>query len=282
MERLTRVDFTNLDKMLYPKDGLKKLDVVKYYIQVAPRMLPFLRNRALVLTRFPDGIGLEGFYEKDAPKGTPEWVKKYRTYSESAHRYLDYVVCDDIDTLLWLANLAVIEFHIPLSQIDYPDKPNLVLFDLDPQLPAGFKEAVIVAKLIRQKLFDRGVKCFVKTSGKRGLHIVVHIRRDHIFEETRSWAHSIGIELAKETELVSSEKKLVKIPGKIYIDYPQNGHSRTMACPFSLRAIQGASVSTPLNWDKLGESKPPELNLKTVPARQEAWADFWDDPQKLG
>ena len=154
MEKLTKVQFSNLDKVLYPAAGLRKLDVVKYYITVARRMLPFLRGRALVVTRYPDGVEAEGFYGKDAPMGTPDWVRLHHTYSEAAGRELDYIVCDDLDTLIWLANLAALELHIPLARIDKPDHPDMVLFDLDPQPPAGMAEAAKVARLIREKLAE--------------------------------------------------------------------------------------------------------------------------------
>jgi bifunctional non-homologous end joining protein LigD len=281
MERLTRVEFTHLDKVLYPKPGYRKLDVVKYFIQAAPRMLPFLQGRALVVTRFPDGVEGEGFYGKDAPRGTPDWIRRHHAYSEAAKRSLDYIVCDDLDTLLWLANMAALELHIPLSKVESIDEPDMILFDLDPQPPAGFKEAVAVAKILRGTLSSLGVEPYVKTSGKRGLHIVVHVERGYTFEETRNWAHAVGATLAEQTGFVSSEKRRVKPPGTIYIDYPQNGRSRTMACPYTLRAVEGAPASTPLSWSELDSVDPAKLNLETVPQRQDPWKGFWERPQRI-
>jgi bifunctional non-homologous end joining protein LigD len=274
MERLTRVEFSNLDKILYPAEGIRKLDVIKYYIRMAPRMLPFLEGRALVVTRYPNGVEEEGFYGKDAPQGTPKWVKLFHTYSEAAGRDLDYIVCDDLDTLIWLANLAALELHIPLYRIEKPDNPDIVLFDLDPQQPAGMPEAAKIARLIKGKLEARGLKAWVKTSGKRGLHIVAPLDHGETFEETRTYAHSIGVELAKETGIVSSEKTQKK-PGTIYIDYPQNGRGRTMACPYSLRATPTASVSTPLTWDELEQLDPRKLTIENVPERDDPWKGFW-------
>lgn len=274
MEKLTKVQFSNLDKVLYPAAEVRKLDIVKYYIIVAPRMLPFLEERALVVTRYPDGVETEGFYGKDAPQGTPDWVRLHHTYSESAGRELDYIICDDLDTLIWLANLAALELHIPLARIDKPDHPDMVLFDLDPQPPAGIPEMVKVARLIRGKLKDRGFEAFVKTSGKRGLHVVARLDRSETYEATRAYAHSVGVELAKETGIVSSEKGQKK-PGTIYIDYPQNGRGRTMACPYSLRATPSATVSTPITWEELDDLDPIRFTLKNVPERQDHWRDFW-------
>ncbi len=274
MERLTRVQFTNLDKVLYPVAGVRKLDVVKYYIRVAPRMLPFLEGRALVVTRYPDGVEAEGFYGKDAPQGTPDWVRLFHTYSEAAGRELDYIVCDDLDTLIWLANLAALELHIPLARIDNTDYPDIILFDLDPQPPAGMGEAARVARLIREKLAARGLKAWVKTSGKRGLHVVAPLGRRETFDETRAYAHRIGVELAKETGIVSSEKAQKK-PGTVYIDYPQNGHGRTMACPYSLRATPTATVSSPLTWKELDSLDPSKFRIGNVPDRADTWKGFW-------
>ncbi len=274
MEKLTRVQFSNLDKVLYPAAGLKKLDVVKYYITVAPRMLPFLKDRALVVTRYPDGVESEGFYGKDAPQGTPDWVKLHHTYSEAAGRELDYIICNDLDTLIWLANLAALELHIPLARIDKPANPDMVLFDLDPQPPAGMADAVKVARLIKEELSKRRSSTWVKTSGKRGLHVVGKLDRSETYEETRAYAHKVGIELAKETGKVSSEKAQKK-PGTIYIDYPQNGRGRTMACPYSLRATPTATVSTPLSWDELDKLDPARFTIKNVPERDDPWRNFW-------
>jgi bifunctional non-homologous end joining protein LigD len=274
MEKLTRVQFTNLEKVLYPVVGVRKLDVVKYYIKVAPMMLPFLEERALVVTRYPDGVETQGFYGKDAPQGTPDWVKLHHSYSEAAGRELDYIVCDDLDTLIWLANLAALELHIPLARIDKLDHPDIILFDLDPQPPAGMAEAGRVARLIREKLKEKGLKAWVKTSGKRGLHIIAPTDRKETFDETRAYAHKLGIELAKETGIVFSEKAQ-KRPGTVYLDYPQNGHGRTMACPYSLRATPTATVSTPLTWDELEGLDPSKLRIDNVLDRVDVWKGFW-------
>jgi bifunctional non-homologous end joining protein LigD len=141
---LTCVRFTNLDKPMYLELRLSKKDVIEYYIRIAPCILPFLHDRALVRTRYPDGIQVEGFYEKDAPPGTPGWVRTHVKYSKSADRDTSYVVCDDLDTLLWLANLASLELHVPLSKVTDTSKPDFVLFDLDPEPPAGHRASIYI------------------------------------------------------------------------------------------------------------------------------------------
>jgi len=206
MEDLTRVRFTNLDKPMYPELRLIKKDVIEYYIRVAPRMLPFLRGRALVRTRYPDGVEAEGFYEKDAPPGTPGWVRTHVKYNKSADRDTSYVVCDDLDTLLWLANLASLELHMPLSMVTDTSKPDFVLFDLDPEPPAGLGEAVQAAVLLREALDDRGVKPYVKTSGRKGVHVLIHVEPVHTFRQTREYVHGIARELAAMHGFIVSER----------------------------------------------------------------------------
>ncbi len=144
-EKLTKVSFSNLDKILYPKLQITKAQFIEYYIKMAPKMLPFLANRPLVLTRYPEGVDKEGFYMKDAPQGMPDWVKTVRLYSETAKRYVRYILCSDLDTLIWLANLAAVEIHMPLSKTDDRTKPDFAFFDVDPEPPATIEDAAEVA-----------------------------------------------------------------------------------------------------------------------------------------
>jgi bifunctional non-homologous end joining protein LigD len=282
-ERLTKVEFTNLDKILFPKLKITKAQVIEYYIKVAPKMLGFLADRPIVLIRYPNGIDKEGFYEKDAPEGTPSWVKTVRIYSETAERNVDYILCNDLDTLIWLANLAAIEIHTPLSTVDSREKPDLVLFDLDPEPPASYEEATEVALSLKDKLDRLGLRSFAKTSGKKGLHILVPIIREHTFRETRVFAHKIGQQLARELRIAVSEFSETKKPGKVFVDYLQNSHGRTMACPYSLRVTPEATVSTPLEWDEVEKRiKPAEFNIFNVASlRKDPWKDIFESRQKL-
>ena len=282
-ERLTKVSFSNLDKVLFPKVGITKGQVIEHYVKFAPRMLEILRDRAIVLTRFPNGVNEKGFYEKDAPQGTPTWVKTVTIYSEAAKRDVKYVLVNDLDTLIWLANLAAIEIHMPMSRVDAREKPDFVLFDLDPEPPANFKDAVTVALLLKEKLDKLGLKAYPKTSGKKGLHIVVPIQRDHTYRVTREFAHVIGQYLARETELVVSEFSDTKKPNKVFVDYTQNSHGKTMVIPYGLRATPEATVSTPLEWREVKKGlKPETFNLFTVVKRKEdPWKEILTKPQKL-
>ena len=218
MERLTKVKFSNLEKVLYPELGLTKHQIIEYYIRVAPRMLPFLTDRALVRTRYPGGIYDEAFYEKDIPKGTPDWVKTFTKYSKSSEKDTRYVVCNDLDTLIWLSNLAAIELHTPLSKIHDTSKPDLVLFDLDPEPPAGLNEAKEACLLLKEKLDDLGYKSFLKTSGKKGLHVVIPLEPIHNFEQTKEFVHIIGAKLAKTSDLIVSQRSQTSDPGTVLID----------------------------------------------------------------
>lgn len=280
---MTKVKFTNLDKVLYPEADVTKAQVIEHYVRMAPRMLGILKDRPMVLTRFPDGVDKQGFYEKDMPLGTPSWVKTFKTYSESAGREINYVVCNNLDTLVWLANLAALELHMTLSKMDKFEKPDLLVFDVDPEPPASIDEAVDVALMLKEKLDGLNLISYVKTSGKKGLHILVPIVPDYTFNQTREYVHQIGRHLAKESRLVASEVSRPKKPGAVYIDYRQNSHGRTMVCPYSLRATPQATVSMPLEWrDAKKGLKPEKYTLSTV-AKSESnpWKGMLENKQKL-
>jgi bifunctional non-homologous end joining protein LigD len=283
IEKLTKVEFTNLDKILFPKLQITKAQVIEYFIKTAPKMLDILENRPVVLTRFPNGIDKEGFYEKDAPQGTPRWVRTVKIYSETAKRDVNYVLCNDLDTLIWLANLAAIEIHMPLSKADSREKPDMVFFDIDPEPPATYKDATAVALLLKEKLDNAGLESYVKTSGKKGLHVLIPIAREYTFRETRNFVHKIGRELAKEQPLVVSEFAETKKPGKVFVDYLQNSHGRTMICPYSLRAVPDATVSTPIEWTEVKKGiKPTDLNiLSVVKRKKDPWKKILENKQKL-
>jgi bifunctional non-homologous end joining protein LigD len=283
MEKLTRVELTNLNKVLYPEMHITKAQVIEYYIRIAPKMLSLLANRPVVLTRFPDGVDKEGFYEKDMPLGAPSWVRRFRTYSEAAQREISYVVCDDLDTLIWLANLAALELHVTLSRVDRIEKPDLVLFDVDPRQPASMNDVVDVVWLLNEKLQALGLKSYVKTSGKKGLHVVVPIASDYSFGQTREFVHQIAKYLSSESSIVVSEFSKVKEPGTVYVDYTQNSHGRTMISPYSLRATTQATVSMPLSWADVKKGlKPEQFTLfNAVKFPDNPWEGLFESKQKL-
>jgi bifunctional non-homologous end joining protein LigD len=283
MEELTRVSFTNLEKVLYPALELKKSRVIEYYIRIAPRMLGFLKNRVIVMNRFPDGVNKDGFYEKDAPAGIPSWVETFKIYSETAQREIKYVVCNDLDTLIWMANLAALEVNITLSTIDNYDTPDIVFFDIDPEPPCSFDNVIDIAFLLKEKLDELNFRSFVKTSGKKGLHIVLPIINNYNFKQTREFVHQIGKFLARESELVVSEFRNSRDPRTVFIDYMQNNRGKTMIAPYSLRAQPDAPVSTPLEWKELKKGlRPEEFNIFNVLKRKnDPWEGLLESKQAL-
>jgi bifunctional non-homologous end joining protein LigD len=283
MKELTKVKFTNLEKILFPELQIKKAQVIEYYIKIAPRILEFMAGRAIVINRFPSGIDKPGFYEKDLPKGTPSWVERFKKYSETSQREINYVICNDLDTLLWLANLAAIEIHMPLSKTDSYENPDLVLFDIDPEPPANFQDSIEVSFLLKEILDGLGLKSYVKTSGKKGLHIVLPIVKKYNFKQTREFVHLIGKHLARESELVVSEFSQSRDPETVYIDYRQNSSGRTMISPYSLRAEKLALVSTPIEWMELKKKlRPEEFNINSVLKREKVpWKGLWEQKQNL-
>jgi bifunctional non-homologous end joining protein LigD len=285
LKELTKVNLTNLEKVFYPKINVTKGKVIEYYIKMAPKMLPIIANRPLVLTRYPEGI--EGdkmsFFEKNAPLGTPEWVKIKTIYSSTSKRDVHYVVCNDLDTLIWLGNMAALEIHMPFSMINALDKPDFLFFDVDPEPPATLSDAAEVALLLKDKLQDLGLTPFIKTSGKKGLHVIIPIVPEHTFEKTRAFVHKIGIELAKESDIVVSEFKDTKKPGKVFADYLQNSPLRTMVVPYSLRPTPEATVSTPLEWSEIKKGiNPSDYNIFSVIKRKsDPWKNIFEKRFKL-
>ena len=283
LRNLTRVSLTRLDKVLYPAAGITKQDVLMYYIRVAPYLLAFLHNRPVTMHRFPDGIAGEGFFEKDAPAGTPDYVEIFNHWSETAEREVHFVLCNNLDTLIWIANLASLEIHTTLSTTTSYNSPDLLLFDIDPEPPLTFDDVIDVARVVKDHLEDRGIHPFVKTSGKKGVHIVVPLVTGYTFSEVRDFAHGIGKDIARDTPKVVSEFPRSRDAGTVFIDYLQNAHGKTMVAPYSLRATPGATVSTPLRWEDLHPGILTEdFNIKTVLSRnEEPWREIFDNRQKI-
>jgi bifunctional non-homologous end joining protein LigD len=281
---LTRVHLTNLGRIMYPAGGITKEEVITYYVRMAPRMLPFLQNRPLTLHRFPDGVAGVDFYEKDAPRRIPDYVETFTRWSATAARDVHFVVCNNLDTLIWLANLASLELHIALSTQAAYDTPDFLLFDIDPEPPLSFDDVLSVARVVRGHLEDAGIRPYVKTSGKKGLHIVVPLAPGNSFDDVRAFAHRTGKRIARDIPYVVSEFPRSRDPGTIFIDYLQNARGKTMAAPYTLRATPGANVSAPLGWDEVREgTRPEDFNIRTMIFRTEdPWREIFEDRQAIG
>ncbi|SNS81459.1 bifunctional non-homologous end joining protein LigD [Actinomadura meyerae] len=251
-----QLSLSNLDKTLYPE--FTKGEVIDYYARIAPVMLPHLKDRAATRIRWPDGVDGGKFYEKNAPSHTPDWIRTATVPSPGSTRgreTVDYIVVDDLPTLVWCANLAALELHIPQWKVGPRGKvhaPDLLVFDLDPGPPATVIEACKVALLLEELLGEDGLEAYPKTSGKKGLHIYVPVKEPKEAEQTSRYAKGIAERLAMEhPDLVVAkmEKRLRK--GKVFVDWSQNNPAKTTVAPYSLRAASRPSVSTPVTWDEL-------------------------------
>jgi len=242
-----RLRLSNLDKVLYPEAGFTKGQVIDFYTRAAPWLLPHLRGRALTLKRYPNGVEGGHFYEKQKPSHAPEWVRSERI--SAGDKWIDFVLCDDLPTLVWLANLADLELHPSLALARDPDAPTVMAFDLDPGPPAALLECCRVALMLRDALEQLGLECHPKTSGSKGMQLYVPLSSDVTYDDTKPFAHGIArvLENRQPKQIVSVMKKELR-RGKVFIDWSQNDRHKTTVGPYSLRAMAAPSVSTPLAW----------------------------------
>jgi bifunctional non-homologous end joining protein LigD len=259
-----KLKLTNADKVLYPATGFAKADLVSYYANVAPVLLPHLRDHPLTLKRYPDGVNGEFFYEKRSPPHRPEWVQTVQIASDRGKKEIPYTLCQDLPTLVWLANLADIELHPSLSLAADPRRPTTVAFDLDPGAPAGIAECCEVATRLRELLTQIGLDACAKTSGSKGLQVYVPLNSPKVtYEQTKPFAHAVaGLLEERHPELVVSRMAKAQRRGKVLIDWSQNDEHKTTVSVYSLRATQAPRVSTPVSWEEVAdcvERRDPEL-----------------------
>jgi bifunctional non-homologous end joining protein LigD len=245
---------TNLDKVLYPKAGFTKGEVVDYYAKVAPAIVPHLSGRALTLRRFPEGVyDLEAaFFEKRCPKHRPPWVKTATVLAGPRAGNIDFCVCEDLPTLVWMAQLATLELHPSLSLAKKPERPTVLAFDLDPGPPAGVLDCCRVAVRLRELFGHFGLECFPKTSGSKGLQVYMPLNTKTSYEETKPFARAIAQLLESQTpDKVVSKMKKVERKGKVFVDWSQNHQRKTTIAVYSLRARERPTVSTPVSWEEV-------------------------------
>jgi bifunctional non-homologous end joining protein LigD len=246
---------TNLDKVLYPKASFTKGEVLDYYAKVAPAIVPHLQGRALTLRRFPEGVDDTdaAFFEKRCPRHRPDWVKTTRVLAGPRSGYIDYCVCEDLPTLVWMAQLAAIELHPSLSLGRKHERPTVLAFDLDPGPPADIVDCCRVALRLKEVLDHFGVECFAKTSGSKGMQIYIPLNTSTSYEETRPFAQAIAQLLAKQTpdEVIAKMGKKTLRRGKVFIDWYQNNERKTTIAVYSLRARERPTVSTPVTWEEV-------------------------------
>jgi bifunctional non-homologous end joining protein LigD len=245
---------TNLDKVLYPKAGFTKGEMVDYYARVGPTMVPHLNGRAVTLRRFPEGVDDldSAFFEKRCPKHRPKWVKTASVRAGPRAGKIDFCVCDGLPTLVWMAQLAAIELHPSLSLSRAPKRPTVLAFDLDPGPPADIIDCCRVGLRLREFFDHFGLRCFPKTSGSKGLQVYVPLNGRTSYEVTKPFAKAIAQLLEKQTpdEVVSKMKK-VERGGKVFVDWSQNHQRKTTIAVYSLRARERPTVSTPVAWEEV-------------------------------
>lgn len=243
---------TNLDKVLYPKAGFTKGQVVDYYARIAPVLVPHLTNKPLTLKRYPNGVDQPYFFEKNATQHRPDWVKTAPIWSEGNNRDVNYILCNDLATLIWVANLAGIELHPSLSLAADIMCPRSIVFDLDPGPPANIIQCCQVAFWLRA-FFDKfGLQSFPKTSGSKGMQIYVPLNTKTSYDETKPFAHALARLLEDQhRDLVVSDMKKAVRTNKVFVDWSQNDEHKTTISVYSLRARERPTVSTPITWDEV-------------------------------
>jgi bifunctional non-homologous end joining protein LigD len=285
------VRLSNLDKLYWPEHGVTKGDLLRYYRDVAPTLLPHLRGRPFTMKRYPDGWQGRPFFRKDVTNYAPAWIKRaaVRVTSRGApqSRMIEVPVVNDELALLWMVNTGCIECHTWYSRIDKLERPDWVVFDLDPSDAVGFAETVEVALLVKQALDRLGLASFPKTSGALGLHVFVPIERRHTYEETRRFATEVARAIAgARPDVATTEWSKAKRRG-VLIDASQNAQGKTIASVYSVRPMPTAPVSTPLHWDEVNEKLDPSIHtIEAVLDRLDRHGDVYEGvlttKQRLG
>jgi bifunctional non-homologous end joining protein LigD len=277
-----KVEITNPDKVFWPKEGYTKGDVIDYYDKMADYVLRYTQDRPQSMRRTPDGIKSEGFFQKDMAGKAPEWAKTKKIKSSSKGESIEYLICNDKDTLMYMANLGCIEINPWSSRVGSINNPDYIIFDLDPN-KASLKDLVTTAKKVKEVLDSLNIKGYLKTSGGKGLHVFIPILPKYTYDQSRDFSHIISQAVHNALPKITSLERLPKNRiGKIYLDFLQNGKGKTMACAYSLRPREGATASTPLDWEEL-DSKFDLKNytIKTLPERVkekgDLWANFFED-----
>jgi len=280
----THLSLSNLDKVMYPEVGFTKGQVIDYYTRIAPALLPHLRDRPLTLKRYPNGVEGGHFYEKQCPSHRPDWVRSEPV--ELSSKTIEFCVCDDLPTLVWLANLADLELHPSLSKVPEVERPTLMAFDLDPGPGSGLRECCEVAVILREALGHLGLECFAKTSGSKGIQVYVPVNVDDVDYDhgTKRLSNALArhLESGHPKLIVSSQKKELR-KNKVLIDWSQNDEHKTTVSVYSLRARERPTVSTPLLWEEVEAGDPDALVFETddVLARVEEHGDLFAQVEEL-
>lgn len=273
------VETSNEDKVLFPADGITKGEIIDYYEAAADHVLPWLQDHPLVLRRFPDGIGGEGFYQKQVPEHFPDWVTTVAVEKSGGERQ-DLTVCDSKATLVYLANLGTLSLHPWLSRVDRLDHPDLLVVDLDPP-GEDFAPVRDAARACRDLLSDLELPTYVKTTGSKGLHVVVPLDREADFDSVRSFARdAMEVLAAGAPDTLTTEVHLDKRRGRVFLDVARNAYAQTAVAPYAVRPLPGAPVAVPVDWDELGRIGPRSFTIKNVFRRLGQRDDPWTDMRR--
>jgi len=275
---LTRVELTSADRVLFPDDGITKAELFDYYERVAPVLVPHLRDRPFTMKRWREGLRGGSFFQKQAPKGMPDWIptRRFQTFPrEGGSRLVDFPLVNSTDALLWMVQMHCIDMNAWYSRVDKPDRPDFVLFDLDPP-DDGFALAIRVAHRIREALESFELESHVKTSGADGIHVLVPIARRHGFDETYEFAELLSRRLEAEHPGEVTTEWLKRKRSGVLVDHRQNGWGKTIASVYSVRPKPGAPVSTPLRWDELTDDvRPRDFSMAIALERVEQHGDLF-------
>jgi bifunctional non-homologous end joining protein LigD len=276
-----RVRLTHPERVLFPDDGVTKGDLAVYYTEVGDAIVPHLRQRPFTLKRYPHGINGQAYFHKQAPKGTPAWIptRQFRTWPrEGGSRLVDFTLVNETAALVWMVQMNCIDMNAWYSRVDRPERPDYVVFDLDPpESRNGFAHAIQVAHLIREALERLELRCYPKTSGADGIHVLVPITRRSSYPDTYEFAERIARRLeAEHPGLVTTQWLKTKRRG-VLVDHRQNGHGKTIAAAYSVRPKPGAPVSTPLRWQELGRKvRPRDFGMREALQRLERHGDLFE------
>lgn len=274
------VRLTSGDRVLFPDDGITKGDLFAYYGEVADAIVPHLSNRPFTLKRQPHGINEQAYFQKQAPKGIPDWIptRQFTTHPrEGGARLVDFALVNSRDALLWMVQMNCIDMNAWYSRVDKPERPDFVLFDLDPSPDVGIKEVAQVALLVKEALDAFGLVGFPKTSSADGMHVLVPIERRYTFEDTRRFSELVAGAIARTNRgLATTEWTRSKRRG-VLIDSNQNGEGKTISSAYSVRPRRGAPVSTPLRWEEVNEAlDPTRFTMEVVRRRIEEHGDLFE------
>jgi bifunctional non-homologous end joining protein LigD len=282
----SKVKLTNLERIYWPREGFTKGDFLAYYERVADALIPYLRERPLHMNRFPDGIEGKSFYQRNAGEHAPDWIDTVDVESSSHEEPVRSIVCNDGDTLMYLANLGSIDLHPWLSRRGSLDEPDWVVLDLDAK-ESAFTDVIEIARVSHRILTEIGLRPLLKTSGATGMHVYIPLRPGYTYDQSRMFCEAVARLVCRELPKIATVERLPsKRGGKVYVDFGQNRRSQTVVPPYVVRPVPGACVSTPLDWSELSaELHPSQFTILTVPPRIEALGDLFrpalDDPQDL-